>query len=60
MSCAFDLSGRFLFAGGRDRGVLFVELASGKTSTLAGHEGWVGLIVRAGATSYSPRTRPAG
>lgn len=48
LSCAFDRSGRFLFAGGRDRGVLLIELASGKTSPLAGHEGWVGQIVRAG------------
>jgi WD40 repeat protein len=49
LSCAFDPSGRFLFAGGRDCGVLLVELSSGKTSTLAGHEGWVGLVARAGS-----------
>ena len=48
LSCAFDPSGRFLFAGGRDHGVLLVELSSGQTRLLAGHEGWVGLMARAG------------
>lgn len=47
LSCGFDPSGRFLFAGGRDRAVVMVDLASGKKSLLAGHESWVGVIARA-------------
>lgn len=48
LSCAFDPGGRFLFAGGRDRGVVLIDVASGKKSVLAGHESWVGVIARAG------------
>jgi len=48
LSCAFDPSGRLLFAGGRDRGLVIVNVASGKKSVLAGHESWIGVIARAG------------
>lgn len=48
LSCAFDSSGRFLFAGGRDRGVVVVDLASSEKTVLAGHESWVGAMARAG------------
>ncbi|MCE9530415.1 MAG: hypothetical protein K8T89_04680 [Planctomycetes bacterium] len=47
LSCAFDPTGRFLFAGGRDRGVVIVNLASNKKNTLTGHESWVGVMERA-------------
>lgn len=49
LCCAFDLSGRFLFAGGRDRGVVVVDMESGQKNTLAGHESWIGVVSRAGA-----------
>lgn len=48
LSCAFCPTGRLLFAGGRDRGLVVVDLVSGKKSVLAGHESWVGVIARAG------------
>lgn len=47
LTCAFDPSGRFLFAGGRDRGMVVIDLASNKKSALTGHESWVGVIARA-------------
>ncbi len=48
LSCAFDGSGRFLFAGGRDRGVVLIDILSKQKSTLAGHESWVNRMGRAG------------
>jgi len=47
MSCAFDASGRFVIAGGRDRSVVAIEVASGQKKILAGHESWVGIATRA-------------
>lgn len=46
--CEFDPSGRFVLAGGRDRNVLCLEMSSGKTSLLAGHESWVTCAASAG------------
>jgi len=48
MSCAFDAAGRFILAGGRDRGLLAIDMASAKTTTLDGHESWIGATARAG------------
>jgi WD40 repeat protein len=48
LSCAFDASGRFLLAGGRDRGLVLIDVAKGEKSMLAGHESWVGVMSRAG------------
>lgn len=47
MSCAVSADGRFLFAGGRDRGLLVVELATKLPHLLAGHESWIGAVARA-------------
>ena len=47
LSCAFDATGRFLLAGGRDRGLIAVNLSTNKTEILTGHESWIGAIVRA-------------
>jgi WD40 repeat protein len=49
MCCAFDASGRFVLAGGRDRAVVCLDVASGNPTALAGHESWIGAVVRAGA-----------
>lgn len=46
-SCAFDASGRFVLAGGRDRGVVCLDVAAGKVSVLDGHETWISSVVRA-------------
>lgn len=48
LSCAFDASGRFLFAGGRDRGLVVVDTDSNRKSILSGHESWVDVMARAG------------
>lgn len=48
MCCAFDSSGRFVLAGGRDRGVVCLDIASSTLTTLDGHETWIGSAVRAG------------
>jgi WD40 repeat protein len=53
MTCAFDAAGRFLFAGGRDRGILAIDLPSGRRTVLAGHDSWVASIVRAGESVLS-------
>jgi len=53
MACAFDAAGRFLFAGGRDRGILAIDVASGRKTVLAGHETWVGAMARAGELTLS-------
>ena len=51
LCCAFDPSGRFVLAGGRDRGVVCLEAATGNKTLLDGHETWVGAVVRAGTDS---------
>lgn len=48
LCCAFDPSGRFVLAGGRDRGVVCLDVASGKSTLLEGHTTWVGSTVRCG------------
>lgn len=48
MSCAVDHHDRFLFAGGRDRSLLVVELSTKKSNVLTGHESWIGAMARAG------------
>lgn len=48
LSCAFDSAGRFLFAGGRDRGLVCLDLKNeSQKKILAGHESWVNQIARA-------------
>lgn len=49
LCCAFDPSGRFVLAGGRDRTLACLDVAAGVKTTLEGHESWVGNAVRAGA-----------
>lgn len=49
MCCAFDASGRFVIAGGRDRGVVCLDIVAGKSTLLEGHETWISAVVRAGA-----------
>lgn len=49
MCCAFDASGRFVLAGGRDRGIVCLDVVSGRLTTLDGHETWISSLVRAGA-----------
>jgi WD40 repeat protein len=41
IACRFDSRGRHVFAGAEDRTVERWDLATGKQSTLAGHESWV-------------------
>jgi WD40 repeat protein len=48
LSCVFDPTGRFLFAGGRTRGVTCVDVEAASVSTLEGHDSWVVAAVRAG------------
>lgn len=48
MCCAFDASGRFVLAGGRDARVVCLDVAAGELALLEGHETWVGCAVRAG------------
>ncbi|MCE9608005.1 MAG: hypothetical protein K8U03_24230 [Planctomycetia bacterium] len=47
MSCAFDMSGRYVIAGGRDRNVVAFEATTGRKTILTGHESWVGIATRA-------------
>jgi WD40 repeat protein len=47
MSCAYDPGGRFLFAGGRDPGLVVVDLEKKETRILSGHESWIGSLARA-------------
>lgn len=49
LCCAFDPSGRFILAGGRDRGVVCLNFATGSKTMLEGHQTWVGSIVRTAA-----------
>jgi len=49
LCCAFDPSGRFVLAGGRDRALVCLEVATATKTLLAGHETWISSIVRAGA-----------
>lgn len=47
--CAFDASGRFVIAGGRDRGLVCLDVAAGKKTVIEGHESWIGCVARAGS-----------
>ncbi|NQV25062.1 MAG: hypothetical protein HQ518_11915 [Rhodopirellula sp.] len=47
--CAFDGSGKFVIAGGRDRGVVCLDVDAGKKTVLEGHDSWISSVVRAGA-----------
>ncbi len=44
ISCRFDASGRYVFAGAEDNAIHRWELATGKEALLAGHESWVFAI----------------
>lgn len=48
LCCAYDRSGRFLFAGARDRSLLLLETESNQCRVLEGHESWVGQLAFAG------------
>ena len=48
LSCAVDAQGRFLIAGGRDRKLLAIDLASSQMHPLVGHDSWVGVMTRIG------------
>jgi WD40 repeat protein len=41
ISCRFDCSGRFVFAGAQDSMILRWEVGTGKKAVLAGHRSWV-------------------
>jgi WD40 repeat protein len=41
ISCKFDASGRYVFAGAEDRSIRRWDLATGKEAALEGHESWV-------------------
>src|SRR6478735_5941416 len=41
LSCRFDPTGRFVFAGGEDNKVVRWELATGTKVELIGHDSWV-------------------
>lgn len=47
LSCAFDPGGRFLLAGGRDRGLVAVDLVAGRSFVIQGHDSWIGAMARA-------------
>ncbi len=42
MACRFDPAGRFVFATAENRIIYRWELASGKRTSLAGHDSWIG------------------
>jgi WD40 repeat protein len=46
MSCVFSPKGGHLLAGGRDASIACIDVASGKKTALAGHDSWVGDMVR--------------
>ena len=48
LCCAYDMGGKFLFAGGRGNGVVVIELKSGKKTILKGHDSWICAISRLG------------
>ncbi|HVX61662.1 MAG TPA: hypothetical protein VHC19_13700 [Pirellulales bacterium] len=49
LCCTFDPSGRFVLAGGRDRSLACLDVATSAQADLEGHESWVGNVVRSGA-----------
>jgi len=51
LSCVFDPSGRFVFAGGRDRFVQCIDLASQQKTLLEGHQSWVSAMARSPVAS---------
>ena len=48
LSCVFSPDGRHLLAGGRDSGVVCMNVADDKKTMLTGHDSWVGNMARAG------------
>ena len=52
LCCSFDPSGRFVLAGGRDRNLACLDVATSLKAHLEGHESWVGNAVRT-ARSWS-------
>ncbi len=44
LSCRFDPTGRYLFAGAEDRSVVRWDVESGAATPFAGHESWVRAI----------------
>jgi len=47
LCCAVDAAGRFVLAGGRDRGLVCVDVATSAKTILEGHESWIGAAARA-------------
>jgi len=48
LGCRFDPSGKFVFAGAQDRGIVRWELEGGKATVCTGHESWVRGLAFAG------------
>ena len=46
LSCVIDPSGRFVFAGARDRFVQCIDLKSQQKTLLEGHDSWVSAMAR--------------
>jgi WD40 repeat protein len=44
LGCRCDPSGKYIFAGGQDNAVQRWDIASGKKTTLTGHESWIRAI----------------
>jgi WD40 repeat protein len=49
LCCAYAPNGRFLFAGGRDRGLVLMDTESNQLTLLEGHESWVSQLASAGS-----------
>lgn len=47
--CICDPTGRFVFAGGRDRHLVCVHIETASKTVLAGHETWISSSIRSGA-----------
>ena len=51
LSCRFDPTGRFVFAGAQDSSVQRWEIATGKKTALLGHKSWVRAL------TFQPKDR---
>lgn len=49
LCCAYAPNGSFLFAGGRDRGLVLMDTESNQFTLLEGHESWVVQLASAGS-----------
>ncbi|MFK5924683.1 MAG: hypothetical protein QM496_21105 [Verrucomicrobiota bacterium] len=53
LTCQFDATGRFVFAGARDNHLQQIDVATGEKTLLDGHESWVCAIASAPQMIYS-------